>query len=231
MSDTLARLAIVQSELFHDWPDHAITRLLECAEVLVAEPQTCVHRSGDVANYLSIVVAGSMSVSRDMPTGRSFTAGVHLPGDFHGLGPVIARKPHIFTVVCKEKTVLVRICGEVLRDIIAANGRLSFSLFSALDRRYLQALNLHASAAVSSTRARIAALLRSMDARGVRVGSAAEIKLSQGEIAAMLGTRRQVVNRVLREMAAEGAIQVQYGRVAIVDSEKLGKIMPDCNLI
>jgi hypothetical protein len=33
------------------------------------------------------------------------------------------------------------------------DGRLSFSLFAALERRHLQALNLHASAAVSSTQA------------------------------------------------------------------------------
>lgn len=227
MSDTLARLAIVQSELFHDWPDEAIARLLDCAEVLVTEPGTCVHRSGDVADYLYIVVAGSMSVTQEMPSGRSFTAGVHLPGDFHGLGPVIARKPHIFTVVCKEKTVLVRISGEILRDIIATNGRLSFSLFGALERRYTEALSLHVSAAVNSTRARIADLLRSMDARSVRGRSAAGIKLSQDEMATMLGTRRQVVNRVLREMAAEGAIKVQYGRIAIVDSDKLDKMVSD----
>ena len=40
----------------------------------------------------------------------------------------------------------------------------------------------------------------------------------------MLGTRRQVVNRVLREMAATGAIEVQYGRIAMVDGEILEKM-------
>ena len=52
----------------------------------------------------------------------------------------------------------------------------------------------------------------------------AAIDLSQDETTAMLGTRRQVVNRVLREMAATGAIEVQYGRIAIVDAEILEKM-------
>lgn len=226
MNETLGRLAISQSELFNDWPDEAIARLIQHADVLIVEPGTCVLRSGDAAQYLCLVVSGSMHLSRDMRSGSSFTAGLHLAGDFHGLGPVLAQRPHIYTAVCKERTVLVRIPADLLRDLVAVNGRLSFSLFAALERRHLQALNLHASAAVDSTQTRIAGLLKSINARGVRGRSNAEINLSQEEIAAMLGTRRQVVNRVLREMAATGAIHVQYGRIAIVDREKLDRLAP-----
>ncbi|UUZ64591.1 Crp/Fnr family transcriptional regulator [Polaromonas sp. P1-6] len=227
MSDTLARLTIIQSELFHEWPDEVIARLVEHAEVLVVEPGTCVIRPGDIAKYLCLVAAGSISLYQDMPSGRSFMAGLHLPGEFHGLGPVISQMPHIYTAVCKEKTVLVRVSGTLLRDIIAANGRLSFSLLRGLERRYIQALNLRAVTAVNSIQARIAGLLKSIDSRGVRGRSASGIKLSQDEIATMLGSRRQVVNRVLREMAAEGAIHIQYGRISITDSEKLDLMASD----
>lgn len=226
MKEMLVRLAITQSELFNGWPDEAITRLMQRADVLVVEPGACFHRSGDTAKYLCLVVSGSMILSLEMPPGCSFTAGLQLAGDFHGLGPAIAQRPHTTTVVCKERTVLVRIPADLLRDLVAGNGRLSFSLFAALERRHLQALNLHASAAVNSTQARIAGLLKSIDARGARGRSNAEISLSQEEIAAMLGTRRQVVSRVLREMAATGAIHVQYGRISIVDHEKLDRLAP-----
>lgn len=227
MNDRLSRLAISQSSLFKDWPEEAIARLLESSDVLVVEPRSVVHRAGDDAKYLLIVVSGSLVLSQDMSSGRSFSAAVHLPGDFHGLAPILSQEPYIHTVVCKERTVLVRIAGEALREMIAANGRLSFALFGALERRYLQVLNLHASAAVNSIQARIAALLKSIAARSVKGHSSSEIHLSQDEIAAMLGTRRQVINRALREMTAEGVIQVQYGRIAIVDAEKLDSMAPD----
>ena len=227
MNETLGRLAITQSELFNGWPDEAIARLIQNADVLVLEPGACLHRSGDPAEYLCLVASGSMNLSLDMPAGCSFTAGIQVAGDFHSLGPAISRRPHTCTVVCKERTVLVRIPADLLRDLVAANGRLSFSLFAALEKRHVQALNLHASAAVNSTQARIAGLLKSIDARGVRGRSNAAINLSQEEIAGMIGTRRQVVNRVLREMAATGAIQVQYGRISIVDREKLEHMAPE----
>ncbi len=224
MSDMVARLAILQSGLFHDWPDGTLARLIEHADVMVAQAGTCVFCPGDIAKYLYIVAAGSMTVSRETASGRKFVAALHLPGEFHGLPLAISQGPHIFTAVCREKSMLVRIPGDTLRSSIAANGQLSFSLFAALERRYYQALQLHASASVDSTRTRIARLLKSFDERRARVHAASGIDLSQVEIAEMLGTRRQVVNRAVKEMAAEGAIHVQYGRISIIDREKLAKM-------
>lgn len=229
MNDTLVRLAIRQSELFSDWPDEAIARLVSKAIVLTVEPGTCVHQEGDPAKYVSLVVAGSMNLSRAMPNGRDFTGGLHLAGEFHGLGPVVAQTPHIFTATCKENTVLVRIPGDLLREMIAANGRLSFSLFAALERRHLRAQVRHASAAVESIQARVAGLLKSIDARSVQGRGGSEVNLSQDEIATMLGTRRQVVNRALKDMAEDGVIRVEYGRILILDNAKLGQIAPDSN--
>jgi CRP-like cAMP-binding protein len=229
MSDTLARLAISQSELFSGWPKFDLERLISKAELVTIEPGTCVHRGGDPAEYLCVLAAGSMKMTRDTPSGRQFVAGIHLPGEFHGLGPVLAQTPHIFTAECEERTMLVRIPAEFLRYMLGLNGRLAFPLVAALQRRYVDALDHFHSAAVKSSQARIAELLRSIDARRARGRVGTEIKLSQDEIAAMLGTRRQVVNRALRTMAARGAIRVQYGRIEIVDAEKLTRISLDAD--
>ena len=69
MNETLARVAITQSELFNGWPDEAIARLTQDSAVLVVEPGACLIRSGDAADYLFLVVSGSISLSRDMPSG------------------------------------------------------------------------------------------------------------------------------------------------------------------
>lgn len=198
-----------------------IERLIDASDLWTTDTGTVVHRSGDLAEYLYLVVAGSMGLVREMQSGRQFAAGLHLAGDFHGLGPVISQRPHINTATCKEKTVLVRIQGQVLRDLISSDGRLSFSLFNALEQRHLRALNMHASAAVDSMQTRVAGLIRSIDQRHARGESHRPIHLSQDEIAAMLGTRRQVVNRTLRKMAAEGVVKAEYGRILVADRQKL----------
>lgn len=224
MNDTYGRLAISQSELFSAWPDEALARLIAHSEARIVEPDTCIHRAGDPARYIWLVISGSMSLLKEIPGGRDFTASLHLPGDFHGLGPAVAQAPHMFTAVCKEKTVLVQIPGDLIRAMIASDGHLSFSLFQALEKRHLRAQIRHADAAVGSMQTRITNLLKSIASRSIQRRNSSEINLSQDEIATMLGTRRQVVNRVLREMAKNGAIQVLYGRIVILDVDKLDRM-------
>jgi CRP-like cAMP-binding protein len=137
---------------------------------------------------------------------------------------VITRSPHIYTAECRENTVLVRIPGELLREMLSHDGNLAYSLMSAMVIRHRGALNRYEGAAVLSTRARVATLLNSIYTRSARGGRVSSINLSQEEIATMLGTRRQVVNRVLREMESEGAVQVLYGRIVISDIGKLEKM-------
>lgn len=229
MHETLTRLTITQSELFADWPAEAINKLIQSAEVQVVEPGTCVFRAGEGASHLCLIASGSMSLSREMPSGRSIIARMHLAGEFHGLGPVMAQGHYIYTASCKERSVLVRIAAQRLRQLVAANGQLSFSLFAALERRFNVALDLHATAALSSTQSRIASLLRSIDSRSARGGASAPINLSHDEIATMVGTRRQVVSRVLRTMEESGAILLQYGRISIVDAGLLEGMALEAN--
>ncbi|SFI34733.1 cAMP-binding domain of CRP or a regulatory subunit of cAMP-dependent protein kinases [Collimonas sp. OK307] len=224
MENTLVRLTISQSELFANWPDAAISRLVKAADAITVEENTVIHRTGEVPTYLYLLATGSMHLIRKMPSGRDFTAGIHLAGEFHGIGPVITRSLHFYTAECREKTVLVRISGELLREMISHDGSLAYSLMGAMVNRHRGALDRYEGAAVLSTRARVATLLNSIYTRSARGGRVSSINLSQEEIATMLGTRRQVVNRVLREMESEGAVQVLYGRIVISDIGKLEKM-------
>jgi CRP/FNR family transcriptional regulator, cyclic AMP receptor protein len=224
MKNTLAQLTISQSELFSTWPDTAISRLVQAAEVITVEENTVIHRTNDAPIYLYLLATGSMHLIREMPSGRDFTAGMHLAGEFHGIGPVITRSPHIYTAECRESTVLVRLPGELLREMLSHDGRLAFSLMNAMVDRHRSALNRYEAAAVLSIRARVAALLHSIHARSARGKRVPSINLSQEEIATMLGTRRQVVNRALREMELEGAVELLYGRIVISNVTQLEKI-------
>lgn len=220
MSRVLTKLSITQSELFSGWPGEAVERLIAAADVVSYDANACVHRSGDVADFLYLVVTGSMQLSRRV-SDREFTAWLYFAGDCHGIGPVITNSPFTYTATCKEPTMLVRIPAALLRDMVRADGSLAISLFAALDHRYRNALSLYESASTFSTRERIAALLLSFVARNIRCREASEVNLSQDEIATMLGTRRQVVNRALREMELADIVRVQYGRIAIVDKARL----------
>ncbi len=227
MENTTVRLVISQSELFSSWPKETVSRLVAAADLCTVEADTCLLRAGDTAQFLHLLATGSIRLIREVPSGRNFTAGLHLPGDFHGLGPVMTQSPNLYTAICKQRSVLVRIPGSLLRQMVIEEGRLAFTLFAALGQRHRRALDHFESAATHPTKARIAQLLKAIHGRSKRSTESTDVNLSQDEIATMLGTRRQVVNRVLRDMASEGVLEIQYGRIAIIEPEKLEKMAGD----
>lgn len=224
VSKPIARVAITQSELFAAWPAAAIAQLVAEADVVRCENGACLHRPGDTAEYLYLIAAGSLRVWRQSTSGRKFTAWVVFPGDFHGIGQVISEMPHSHMATCKGQTQLVRIPGAIIREILRRDGRLAVAVFAAFYRRHRYAWHLYETASTRAVRARVAALLQSMLLRSRRARSARAVHLSQDEIADMLGTRRQVVNRELRTMAAAGAVRVDYGRITVLDADALNEL-------
>jgi len=227
MAEVIARIALKNSDLFSSWPGQAVDYLIDHSDVLEVESGGCIHEAGALAEFLYVLASGSLTVRRVMPSGRKFTVTTHTVGDFQGLGPALTQSAYWSTAIAKEKTVLVRIPGLILRELLASNGRLSFPLFAALEARQVRALSMYANASVHSLRARIAEHLLSLHERAGRGPSEAGIRLSQEELAAMLGTGRQVVNRVLQEMAAAAAIEVNYGRIVVKDRDKLERMASD----
>jgi CRP-like cAMP-binding protein len=49
------------------------------------------------------------------------------------------------------------------------------------------------------------------------------VELSQQSLAALLGATRSAVNRVLRELERDGLVSLGYGRIDIIDAERLGE--------
>lgn len=220
----IAQVAIAQSELFVGWPAEAIARLVAAADVVRCEDGACLHRPGDTAEHLYLIAAGSLRVWRQSPSGRKFTAWVEFPGDFHGIGQVISEMPHSHMATCKGPTQLVRIPGTVIRDMLRRDGRLAVAVFAGFYRRHRYAWHLYETASTRGVRARVAALLQSILLRSRRARSAQAVQLSQDEIADMLGTRRQVVNRELRAMAAAGVVRLDYGRITVLDADALNDL-------
>lgn len=227
MKTVLTRLVITQSELFAQWPAEAVGRLIESADAITCEANTCIIKSGDVAEFLYLVASGSLQVVRRTDSGREFVAWRYFQGGVHGIVPALANTPYEYSLTCKEQTVLVRIPAKLIRDSICNDGRLALPLFAAFERRYRDSLHRYEAAATLSTRARVADLLRLLMGSHTGNRETVEVKLSQDEIAIMLGTQRQVINRALRDMEASGVLQAQYGHITIADLEKLSDFMSD----
>ena len=57
----------------------------------------------------------------------------------------------------------------------------------------------------------------------VRAGTA-ETRITQQEMASMIGTVREIVSRSLRDLEAMGAVALRHNQIIIADKEKLLKL-------
>lgn len=233
VTKAIPRVAISQSELFLDWPAEEREKLIAASDYVSLGEGAILHKPGDPADYLYLVATGSMRISTHPAPGRDFTIRLCFPGDYHGIGPVISEVPCVYTVTCREETHLVRIPSPVLLDTLRRNGRLAIAMFAALNKRHRRAVGLYADAATHPLRSRIATVLEMLIARGDSRGSV-ELFVLQNELAEMLGSRRQVVNRELRVMETDGILRLEYGRISITNRtllQTLASFMPGLDLI
>jgi CRP-like cAMP-binding protein len=80
----------------------------------------------------------------------------------------------------------------------------------------LEALYLPVDARVARQLARLAGMYAGGDA-------AAEIRLTQDDIAGMAGTTRATTNKVLQELAARGVLSLSRGRIVVRDRPALDR--------
>lgn len=221
MESITARVAITQSPLFFTWPDQIRARMIASADILRLAPGDYLQAAGEFATHIFIVASGSVRLVRMAANGREFTVWIYFPGDFHGLGPIMTGEAYASAAIAREPAVIVRVPSTVIREIVSQNGALVFSLFKALDGRHRRILGLYETAVTLPVRARLLDLLVSIVLRQRPAAKSAEILLSQGELAVMLGSRRQVVNRIMTRLEHESLLEAQYGRIVVPDVSRL----------
>ncbi len=219
MKPILARVAISQSELFREWSEADIDRVVSASEVLRFESGALLHEPGEIVPFLYLIASGSLRMSMRTSKGREFAFRLRFAGEFLGLGPLLADEPFVYTIACRGETHLVRIPGPFLKDMLVRNGRLAVAMFSGFNRRHRTMISLYADASIGLLRARLASLLGLLAGAG---GYAAdEIEIFQDELAELLGSRRQAVNRELRTLQDQGIVALEYGRIVIADKTAL----------
>ncbi len=157
-------------------------------------------------------ISGREQVLRYAPPGSSFNEVTVLDG---GLNPTSAR-----AVVDSEVLVISRaLMTELLEDDPRA-ARAVIDSMAGLYRHLMQLVEDLSFRHVSERVARV--LLQSlMPSPGVGAGADLHRRLTQTEIAEMIGSTREVVGRALRAYEDAGAIRIDRGLITLVDPSKI----------
>jgi CRP-like cAMP-binding protein len=205
-----------------------LKRLCAGAEVLRYEAGTEVPRAPepDVFQPPSLIVEGLFRVVRRHVSGREVTARYVSVGDLVGLWGVLGEDRPLsldawLTTEVIHDTVVLAFIPAAFRAELNAEPAFGRTLCRYLFAQLLAAQDALAGSLLLPVRARVAGHLLDL---AERRGHDLIVDASAQRLAAAVGSVREVVSRVLREMESSGLLQRREGQVILVDTAALHRV-------
>lgn len=201
--------------LFSPADIEALARTLESTTVAGGRR---VLSPGEPAEAAYIVESGEIELLVRRGARRS-VVGIQRAGGVFGDVPLLCEIPFPFAAVARVETTLLRLKRDSLVELLKTHPSIALRWLTSVVRRLEQANRRIVQLTVGDLSARMIALLASEASQDGRHPTV--VRLTQSELAALLGATRQHVNRVLRELAEDGLVRKQYGAIEVLDPERL----------
>jgi CRP/FNR family cyclic AMP-dependent transcriptional regulator len=168
----------------------------------------------------ALVVRGLLRNFLASPEGRQVTVRYARPGDVLGIA-VLVGGPAIVGVQTVEPSSVFRISSRTLIAAAHRDPRVSWAIAQQLNRRLYETLEQLAVHAFGSVRQRVAAHLLDLASTQLEPAGRLAARVSQQELADAVGSVREVVARVLRDLRVAGIVATSADRVVILDAARL----------
>lgn len=179
------------------------------------------YREWDICPHFAVVISGDIRVYKTGGMGREMTLYHEQDSEpcLVNLISVMLSRPAMANAVTEVETSAALFPGSLLNSWMAASEPLRHFVFESIAARVVDVMTLVEEVAFQHMDSRLAALLLK------RFGTAENFSATHEEIAAELGTAREVVSRLLREFSRRGAIRVTRGHVELRSAEVLRQLM------
>jgi CRP/FNR family transcriptional regulator, cyclic AMP receptor protein len=226
--DAQLRLAVSRSHL-RDLPGNVVDELMVGAGRVRIAAGSVIHREGEDAPHLELVIAGVVRVFVTAPDGRTMTIRYCRPGALIGAVSLFAAGFALpVTTQALVDAELLRLSPAAARRAAAGDARVAQAFLSELSERVLSFIWEIPGSAFATVRQRVARHLLDMASERVpepapapRPRSELTVRVSQRELAEAVGTAREVVVRVLRELRQDGVVRTGRDQIVIGDPDRL----------
>lgn len=214
----------MQWRIFAGLPEEDVRAMLALARRSTYRRGEVVFHRHDPADAMHLVTKGRFDVRIATALGDEVALAIWGPGDIFGELAVLTDGNRTATVTALEpgETLVVR--GSELRRLAHRHPSLDEVLVRVLAERVAFLSERLVEAYTVDAETRVAR--RVLELARVYGGGAAPvvIPLIQDELAALAGTSRATVNRVLRDAERRGLVELGRGRTILLDPEGMGRL-------
>jgi CRP/FNR family transcriptional regulator len=226
MPEALARrMAVLKNvALFAELSEKQLRYLAERAVNRAFAPDELIFSAGDACPGLYIIETGRVRLFKTSPSGREQVLGYETAGNSVAELPVFDGGNYPASASAVGETSLLLIRREDFHALCLEHPEVALNVLRVVGRRLRHLVGIVEELSFTTVRHRLAALLlRLAEQQGKRTPRGVEftITASNQELAAHLGTVRELVSRNLSRLQAEGLIQLDGKNVVIPDWKAL----------
>ncbi len=195
---------------------HVVQRKFSAGELIFAEAEPC---SG-----LYVIESGNVRIFKSSPGGREQVLAIDGPGGSIAELPVFDGGNYPASAQAINDCTLLFVSKKDFQSLCLQHPEVALKVLRVVGTRLRRLVAIIEELSFTTVRHRLAAMLvRLAKSEGTRQGNSATLMLpaNNNELAAQIGTVRELVSRNLSRLQAEGLIQMEGRTVIIPDLKKL----------
>jgi CRP/FNR family transcriptional regulator, dissimilatory nitrate respiration regulator len=209
------------NEYFDTMPDSILHQIADHMQLREYERGEALFWEGDACDGLYVVLQGSAKIYRLSLQGRQYIVRVLQEGDTFAEVPAFDGGINPVNVEALESCKLWVIESEILRELILSHPQFAKKVLVNFGTMLRQMVRQVSEMAFYQVTHRLARLINELPPDDMGTVSL----MTQEQMAARLGTVREVVARSLKELERSGAIQVENRRIRILDQAAFSQWM------
>ena len=176
-----------------------------------------VCRVGKPVTYWFGVVEGLLKMSSDNAQGITMTFAGMPPGGWFGEGTALKREPYRYNIQALRKSVVAGLPIDSFHWLLDHSLGFNRFVMNQLNERLGQFISAREIDRMSNPDLRVGRSLAALFNPVLYPGVGDVLRITQQELAYLVGLSRQRVNEALRTLEAQGTIRVEYGGLRVLD--------------
>ena len=194
-------------------------RLRVAPQIVVSDPMPgdYVCRMGRQATYWFGVIEGLLKMSTDSASGRSITFTGVPPGGWFGEGTAIKRESYRYNIMALRHSVVAGLPIDTFHWLLDNSIGFNRFVMNQLNERLAQFIEAREIDRSTDPDVRVARNLATLFNPTLYPGVGEILRITQQELAYLVGLSRQRVNVALNTLEKQGAIRIEYGGMRVLD--------------
>ncbi len=189
------------------------------SQLVVSDPMPgdYVCRMGRQATYWFGVVEGLLKMSTDSASGRTITFTGVPPGGWFGEGTAIKRETYRYNIMALRRSVVAGVPIDTFHWLLDNSIGFNRFVMNQLNERLAQFIEAREIDRSNDPDVRVARNLATLFNPTLYPGVGEMLRITQQELAYLVGLSRQRVNVALNRLEEKGAIRIEYGGMRVLN--------------